>query len=190
MRKKSGVTSKRQLAIASKLKARRQELGLSINELARQANVAKSNLSRMEAGEGNPSLETVWALSDALNINVSALIETTAQSNRVRHSNQPFDVEASDSDFGVTVLSTCPPGATRDIYKSSIAHGRARMADAHQYGTIEHVIVLSGCVSIGPTGAAVSMEAGDYMSFRADTPHLYEAGEDGAEVVIVMEYPN
>ena len=45
--------------------AERERAGMSLAELAR-AGLAKSTLSQLESGTGNPSLETLWALAMAL----------------------------------------------------------------------------------------------------------------------------
>ena len=55
-------------AVAASLRRERTRAGLSLAELARRAGVAKSTLSQLEAGTGNPSLETLWALGVALNV--------------------------------------------------------------------------------------------------------------------------
>ena len=47
--------------IAASLRRERERHGISLAELARRANLAKSTLSQLEAGVGNPSIETVWA---------------------------------------------------------------------------------------------------------------------------------
>lgn len=44
--------------IARSLVRERQRTGLSLAEIARRAGIAKSTLSQLEAGNGNPSLET------------------------------------------------------------------------------------------------------------------------------------
>ena len=48
---------------------------MSLSELARRADVAKSTLSQLESGRGNPGVETVWALATALGVPFSALID-------------------------------------------------------------------------------------------------------------------
>src|SRR5690242_11606233 len=53
-------------AIAAALRRERARAGLSLTELARRAGVAKSTLSQLESGLGNPSVETLWALGVAL----------------------------------------------------------------------------------------------------------------------------
>lgn len=61
--------------ISKALAAERQKSGLSISELSRKAGIAKSTLSQLESGSGNPSIETLWALCVALDIPFSRLIE-------------------------------------------------------------------------------------------------------------------
>jgi len=184
----------RRQAVAQRLKARRVEKGLSINELARQAGVAKSNLARLEAGDGNPSLETLWALSDALGINARELIEPQTAGLRLMpaqqgvDAQQGFDAEAEAARFGVTLLSTCPAGAMRDLYRAAFEPGPARLSEPHAEGTVEHVILLSGKARVGPVAAAKTLGPGDYVTFAANTRHVYEALEAGTTAIIVMEY--
>ncbi|MDU6439694.1 MAG: helix-turn-helix transcriptional regulator, partial [Pantoea sp.] len=61
--------------IANGLVRERQRAGLSLAEVARRAGIAKSTLSQLEAGNGNPGIETLWALCVALNIPFARLME-------------------------------------------------------------------------------------------------------------------
>src|SRR5438132_11094708 len=61
--------------IARSLRRERQRAGLSLTELARRAGIAKSTLSQLEAGTGNPSVETLWALGVALDVPFPRLVE-------------------------------------------------------------------------------------------------------------------
>src|SRR3954452_462921 len=65
--------------IAAALRRERERVGVSIAELARRAGVAKSTLSQLEAGSGNPSIETLWSLG----VPFSRLVEPPAPSVRV-----------------------------------------------------------------------------------------------------------
>lgn len=83
--------------IAKGLTRERQRAGLSLAEVARRAGVAKSTLSQLEAGQGNPSIETLWALCVALNIPFARLMEEP--------SNQVQVIRCGD---GPTVSSRLP----------------------------------------------------------------------------------
>jgi transcriptional regulator with XRE-family HTH domain len=51
--------------LALSIKRERLAAGLSLTELAKRAGVAKSTLSQLESGIGNPSIETLWSLLNA-----------------------------------------------------------------------------------------------------------------------------
>ena len=50
-------------AIAAALRSERERSGMTLSEAARRAGIAKSTLSQLESGTGNPSVETLWALA-------------------------------------------------------------------------------------------------------------------------------
>ena len=54
--------------IAVSLRRERERAGLTLTELAKRAGIAKSTLSQLESGTGNPSVETLWALGVALGV--------------------------------------------------------------------------------------------------------------------------
>lgn len=56
-----------------KLKRAREELGLSQEEVAERAKMAVRTLSRLESGEGNPTLSTLVALASTLKTSIDAL---------------------------------------------------------------------------------------------------------------------
>ncbi|MFC7640091.1 helix-turn-helix domain-containing protein [Streptosporangium lutulentum] len=65
-----GDRSSRDLAalIAASVRRERDRAGLSLTELAKRAGIAKSTLSQLESGVGNPSVETLWGLGAALGV--------------------------------------------------------------------------------------------------------------------------
>ena len=74
----NGDSTPQQL-VAKALKRERNRAGLSISEVARRADIAKSTLSQLESGLGNPSLETLWALGNALGVPFSQLVDAPSQ---------------------------------------------------------------------------------------------------------------
>ncbi len=62
-------------SIGARIRAARAERGLGVRELARLADCSASLVSQVERGRANPSVSTLYALSDALNISVASLFE-------------------------------------------------------------------------------------------------------------------
>lgn len=174
--------------IAAALRAERERVGVSLAELARRAGIAKSTLSQLEAGTGNPSIETLWSLGVALGVPFSRLVEPPAPSVRVIRAGEGPRLSADRADFVATLLAAGSPHTRRDLYVMELEPGQPREAEAHLPGSVEHVVVAAGRLLAGPSGQAVELRPGDYVSFPGDAPHRYEAIEAGTWAVLVMEH--
>ncbi|MEV5876923.1 XRE family transcriptional regulator [Streptomyces sp. NPDC052101] len=174
--------------IAESLRRERTRTGLSLSELAKRAGIAKSTLSQLESASGNPSVETIWALAVALGVPFSALVEPPTPSVQVIRAGQGPAVAAERASFVGTLLSASPPGARRDIYQIRMEPDSMRAAEPHIPGTTEHLVVATGRVKAGPAGEEVELGPGDYMTYRGDVAHSYEALAPGTTFVLVMQH--
>ncbi|TLS41999.1 helix-turn-helix domain-containing protein [Streptomyces montanus] len=174
--------------VAASLRRERTRAGLSLSELAKRAGIAKSTLSQLEAASGNPSMETLWALGVALGVPFSALVEPPAPAVQVIRAGEGPTVHSEQANYVATLLSASPPGARRDIYHLRVEPGAARESEPHIPGTVEHIIVSTGRLEAGPRGETVELGAGDYVSYRGDLPHRYEALSPGTTFVLVMQH--
>lgn len=174
--------------IAFALRRERERHGLSLTELARRAGVAKSTLSQLESGSGNPSVETLWALAVVLEVPFSRLVDPPDAPVEVIRAGEGHVLHSEQAPFAATLLSACPPGARRDLHVMTAEPGAARAAHAHIRGTVEHVVVTAGRWRAGPVGAEVELDAGDYARFPGDQPHTYAALVPASAAVLVMEH--
>jgi transcriptional regulator with XRE-family HTH domain len=176
--------------IARNLRAKRLERGFSISALARASGVSKSTIAELERGRGNPAIDTVWALSKALNIPFAAMFEVDAEPepiSLVRMSEAR--VIASDGAGFVTRHLLSRHGTSEfELYLLDLEPGVERKATAHSIGVVEHTIVLEGCVSIGPEGREVKAQVGDCVTFPGDIPHVYRAVGGGVRMLSIHEY--
>jgi transcriptional regulator with XRE-family HTH domain len=174
-------------AIAEALRRERERAGLTLSELARRAGIAKSTLSQLEAGTGNPTIGRLWAIGVALGVPFSQLVDQPAPQVRVVRAGAGSAIHAEETDVSATLLSA---GAhtRRDLYLMAVEPGVVRAADAHLAGSVEHVVVAAGRLRAGPAAEPIELDAGDYASFRGDIPHSYEALAPGTWAVLVMEH--
>jgi transcriptional regulator with XRE-family HTH domain len=174
--------------IAASLRRERERHGISLTELARRAGIAKSTLSQLEAGTGNPSVETLWALAVVLDVPFSRLVDPPAAPVQVLRAGEGITIPSEHAPFTGTLLAACPPRARRDLHVIAAEPGAARTADSHIPGTTEHMVVTAGRWRAGPAGGEVELGVGDYARFPGDRPHTYEALTAGCAAVLVMEY--
>ncbi|MFJ2776701.1 MULTISPECIES: helix-turn-helix domain-containing protein [unclassified Kitasatospora] len=174
--------------IAASIRRERERGGLSMAELARRAGIAKSTLSQLESGVGNPSVETLWALGVALDVPFSRLVDPPRPVVRVIRAGEGPVTHSERADYAATLLASCPPNARRDIYRIEAQPGETRASDPHMPGTVEHVLLGAGRALAGPSDAPVELGPGDYVSYPGDAAHVFRALEPGTLAVIVMEH--
>jgi XRE family transcriptional regulator, regulator of sulfur utilization len=169
---------------------------MTLSALAEQAGVAKSTVSLIERGQGNPSIDTVWALASALGVPFASLF----------HDEPPVDdvsvVRARDVEVvgidqagleteGLIArhLLTRAGGALIEVYTVALEEGADRHANAHVAGLFEHLVVAAGTVEISTASFSEVVSQGDLISFRADQPHSYRAIDGPVLLVSMHEYP-
>ena len=176
--------------IAAALRRERERVGISLAELARRAGLAKSTLSQLEAGTGNPSIETLWSLGVALGVPFSRLVEPP----RARGAGDPGRRGAAaaaptQADFvghaARRRVAARPAGHLRDRARAGQAtRGRGAHPGQHR----AHRGGRRAARAPGRPASRSSSAPGDYVTFPGDVPHHYEALEPGTWAVLVMEH--
>ena len=174
--------------IAASIRRERERTGLSMTELAKRAGIAKSTLSQLESGTGNPSVETLWALGVALDVPFSRLVDPPRANVRVIRAGEGPVTRSERADYSATLLASCPPNARRDIYRIEAQPGESRASDPHMPGTTEHLLLSTGRALVGPAEDPVELAPGDYIAYPGDTPHIFRALAPDTTAVIVMEH--
>ena len=167
----------------------RSARGMSLSALARDSGVARATLYQLEAGSGNPTLDTLFAVTSVLGVALSELVNDS----------DPPSVQIIRSDEGASIrrpgvearlLRRFATGAgVIEMYDLRLERDRVTEAHEHPAGVFEHVLLTSGRIRTGPVADAVELQPGDYISFRADTPHIYEAMGADARATLLMHYP-
>jgi transcriptional regulator with XRE-family HTH domain len=174
--------------IAASLRRERRRTGLTLTEVARRAGIAKSTLSQLESGTGNPSLETLWAICVALDAPFSRLLDPPRPQVRVIRADEGPTVSAAHADYQATLLAAGPPGARCDVYRITAEPGHARVSDPHMPGVTEHVVLSAGRALVGVAGEPAELGPGDYIRYPGDIPHVFEALEPRTLAVLVSEH--
>ncbi|WP_269802744.1 helix-turn-helix domain-containing protein [Actinocorallia populi] len=175
--------------IAAAIRRERERAGLTLTELARRAGLAKSTLSQLESGTGNPSVETIWALGMALGVPFSRLVEPARPRTHLIRAGEGPVTRSQEADYTATLLSSCPPATRRDLYRITAEPGSPRDSRPHQPGTVEHVILSTGRALAGPLDSPVELHPGDYLTYPGDTPHTFAALTPATTAVLAMEHP-
>lgn len=173
--------------VAKGLQRERQKASLSLAEVARRAGIAKSTVSQLESAQGNPSLETLWALCVALDIPFAQLMEPEVNRTQLIRFGEGIAVNSEIAHYKAILLATCPPAARRDLYLLIVEPGEDRLSQPHPLGSVEHIIVMQGKAVVGLLDEPVELNAGDYICYPADQPHIFRALEPNTRALLVSE---
>lgn len=160
--------------LGNNLRRLRARAGLSVVELARRAGLGRATLTQLEAGSGNPTLETLYALANELGVALSELIaeaEPGPEPHLVRRGDGPRTDGAVVESHLLCRRRT--PTLTIEVYAITLHGDALQRSAAHPPGTREHLHVHTGHVQAGPADAPLELDAGDYADYPADTTHIY-----------------
>lgn len=173
-----GINVQRAKNIGDSIAKVRRRRGLTLDGLAELSLVSRASIAALEKGDGNPRVQTLWSLADALGVNFGTLM------------GKNFD-EIIREDDGITVKLLERQNSPKivEAFLLDIPAGRARQAKPHMKGVSEHVVVLAGEMQVGPCENPRLLQPGQSMTFSADVPHFYAAGRDQCRAIVTVVYP-
>jgi transcriptional regulator with XRE-family HTH domain/quercetin dioxygenase-like cupin family protein len=171
--------------LGSRLAAYRTERGIRVSDLARHVGVSPSLVSQIERGLSRPSVSTLFAIAEALDVPVDAFFREGPQGNDypnaapapspeeryvVRHGSRA----AIDMESGVR-WERLTPGPLRNVEFLELVYGPH--AESHtslyQHPGEEMILILSGELDIYLGFECYHLKPGDSMHLPSMQPHRY-----------------
>lgn len=167
----------------------RRARGISLSSLARRSGVARATLYHLEAGEANPTLETLNSVASVLGVTLSDLVNEpeTVDVQLVRASEA--NVLSSPGVEARLLKRLKPGGVLMEVYELVIEPEHLLSTTPHRAGVVEHLLLHSGRMLSGPVDALQELHPGDFISFRGDVPHAYQTRELESRATLLMQYP-
>ncbi len=171
------------------LRRLRQSRGLSLEKLGRASGVSRAMLSQIELGQSVPTINVLWKISKALEVQMSALLGDQSRSRTVvLPAKQAKLLTNADGSFVSRALFPFDEQRRAEFYELRLAPGGIERAEAHVFGTQENIIVTEGCVEIETKDGCYRLETGDAIVFDADSPHVYRNLSDTQAILYLVTY--
>ena len=135
--------------------------------------LSKTSLARLEAGDGNPSLETLWRLGQALGLTIGQLLEGAGSGARAGAAVRARD--RSWSRASGCAGGCCRPTTGRTAPRSSSSPcppGARFEGPPHDAGTRELVHCIGGADQLRPGRPAARPRPGRHRVLRRNRPAL------------------
>ncbi|OYX89348.1 MAG: XRE family transcriptional regulator [Azorhizobium sp. 39-67-5] len=166
----------------------RKAYNLSLSELSEQSGVAKSIISQIERNETNPTLATVWRLSQALDMTVERVLGASEDApfvEKLTRADTPLLV-SEDGLCRLSIIGWLKTVEWLQYYDFHAAPGGELDSEGHQIGSIESLSVLSGSLVVTVAGAVESVRAGETLRYRCDRRHtIRNEGPEPAHALMV-----
>lgn len=176
--------------LGARLRQLRKEKGYSIAQLAQQADVPASTISKIENGLLKPSLVNMINLATALGSNLGFLVDRT-RTRTARHAVVRRS-QRSRRDYPemAIVLEDLNIGFVPGLLEARIGTISAKAhsgAESMTHPGEEFVHMLSGQLLYEIDGQEFRLSQGDSLQFKSDTPHRWvNDREEPAEVLWVF----
>lgn len=175
--------------IAANVRRLRTARGLSAAGLARESGVARATLAELEAGRGNPTVETLYGLAKVLGVTFAdLLIEAAAPPVHVVRADEGPQVPGAVVQARL-LRQASVANARVEMYEMQVLPGEPRHADGHQPGVTEQLLIHEGRLRVGPESGPVDIGPGDFAVFEASVPHVYEALDGPVAATLVILTP-
>lgn len=160
--------------VARNIRRFRAERNLTLGELARRASLSKQTLSKIEQGEGNPTVGTLEAIGEALGLSFRGLVTEWGSKTTVSRAVDAAWVRTSvgeernlDRIYGT--------GYVRTQIVTVEQTQRLKLVPAQSPGTLHQLYVVEGRLEAGPENEMLVLSMGDFVRFPGDVDHGYRS---------------
>lgn len=166
----------------ARLRAIRQSLGWSLDELAERADVGPSTISRIETGNRALSLDVLVPLARALGVGVDVLVAPDDDDDVV--------IRPSPSAHGdMTIWPLSRPDGSTTAFKFRLEpHDPAdALPEPQVHPGYDWMFVTEGRVLLLLGERRIVVETGEAAEFSTMTPHAMAAIDQPAEVIMIFD---
>jgi transcriptional regulator with XRE-family HTH domain len=176
--------------IAANIRARREELGLSLGQLAERSGVSKAMIAKVESCASSPTAALLGRLCAGLGVTMSSLM-AAAEGNRLSFFPAAHQPSWSDPETGLvrTLVAPSSPESAVEIARLRLPQGafvEYPMVPSRQVR--QHILGVTGTLRFTIGGEATSIAAGDCLFAIIDRPTRLESiGPGHADYYVIQE---
>jgi transcriptional regulator with XRE-family HTH domain len=173
--------------VGRRLRALRNERGLSLRALAELCQLSPNTISLIERGESSPSVSTLQRLATALGVQIHSFFVDPAEPVKTILTRADERTRSGSASVLLESLGYGIEGQSCDPFivtlKTGASSGRRMMA--HPGSELIHC--LEGEIDIEVAGKGYRLGQGDTVLFRAEQAHRWRnPGEEPAKFFLVM----
>ncbi|MFD0689172.1 helix-turn-helix domain-containing protein [Actinomadura fibrosa] len=183
-------------AFGGNVRRRREEAGLTLEQLSARSAVSRAMLSKVERGEKSPTIGVASRIAHALDVALSDLIGAPAAAASgvavvMRKDDRPV-FRDPETGFERHMVSAAPgAGGAEMVVHYLPAQVSTGLLPAYPPGTEKQLVVLEGTLTVAVGGINETLNTGDSLFFQADADHGFANRTDApCEYIMVISRRN
>lgn len=155
------------LKLGQRIQERREQMGLSLRDLANRAGVTASFLSQLERGQSNPSLKSLQTIANILDVSIFyLLVEDSSDSHYLVRNRQGPRFFLSDSNVDLEAISPGPNADKKMLgFVGRLQPGYDHEVIPSRLSTEECIHILTGCLRVELESDGYTLDIGDSITF-------------------------
>jgi transcriptional regulator with XRE-family HTH domain len=154
----------------------RESQNLTLADVAGRADISSAMLSRLETGRVSPSLETIVALSQALGVTASVLMQRVGADDggaQLIRAGEGLETVRSGTRRGHTYHLLAAQRGPRKVFEPFLVtlNDRSEVFPGFQHPGVEFIHLLSGILHYRHGRHSYVLKPGDTLTFRGDVAH-------------------
>ena len=180
------------MAFGKQVREARMRSRMSLEDVSGMSGLSVSMISRIERGKSSPSVRSLLALSNALEISLGTLFDEDGPEEQsgaiiVRADNRPA------LDFGerrlVKELLSPQPIGVLELLMITLGPGGSTGPGTFSHDGEEGGLVLTGTMELVVGEVTYTLSEGDSFTFKSTTPHSYRNKGDSELKVLWVNTP-
>ncbi|MDD2218068.1 MAG: XRE family transcriptional regulator [Eubacteriales bacterium] len=176
--------------IGENLKKLRLERNLSLRQLSEIADLSTVMLSQIEKGDANPTINTIWKITDALHVPYTSLLEKKDLDTRFvsKSSIQPQIDDTGH--YRIFCYYANSPERNFELFELELDAMSSYTSVGHPAQSQEYIIVIEGELEMKVNDEHHRLKREDSLLFSSSSPHDYCNYTDRlAKAYIINYYP-
>ncbi len=177
--------------IAINLKELRMERNLTLGQLSKISGISKAVLSEIEKGNSNPTINTIWKISNGLNVPYTKLMEGVEKESTVVRKSEPTVQTGETEHYRVYCYFRNTPVRNFELFYVELDGNSSNATIGHSEMAQEYVYIIQGELVLRTELGEQTLRAGDALVFDSSISHTYINRQDTLlSFLVINYYPN
>lgn len=170
--------------IGNKIRMIRKERGYTLETMANKTGLSKGLLSQVERGISQPSLDSLWRITRALDSSIVHFFEDVNQKHVYVTRKEKRKQVVFPESTGVYSLLSAGAGGKLGLMEVKLRPGEVIFDQFIQQDGEECIVVTKGSVLVRVGDEVHELQNGDSLYFASAQPHVVENGGDDEAILI------